>query len=246
MEYYWLNKSNCENLIIFFCGWSFDYKPFERLSCQNYDVICIYDYENINNVYNRLTIQPLNPSVKNLFPYSLISLFPKYRTSTLITWSMGVYVAYLLKDILPKFDTKIAITGTPYPIHDECGIPVKTFDLTLKYVDTGLQGKFQKNLFKTPEEYEKYIKTPVKRTIENQKAELIALNDFIKNKKIGYEKFYDCAIISDTDKIIPTRNQKNCWEKFGTPYKILDSGHFPFFNFNSWEDIIKCKQTLGQ
>ena len=42
MEYHWLNKQNNDKLIIFFCGWSFDYKPFERLDCLNYDVLFVY------------------------------------------------------------------------------------------------------------------------------------------------------------------------------------------------------------
>ena len=231
MEYHWLNKQNNDKLIIFFCGWSFDYKPFERLDCLNYDVLFVYDYGDINDIKD-LTSYRLN----------ILSSLLQYKTSTLIAWSMGVYVGYLLKDVLPNFDKKIAVNGTPYPVHDEWGIPIKTFDLTLKYVDTGLQGKFQKNLFKNPTDYEKYLENPVERTIDNQKAELIALNDFIKNKKIEYEKFYDYAIISDTDKIIPTRNQRSCWETLDTPYKILDSGHFPFFEFKSWEDIINANK----
>ena len=231
MEYHWLNKQNNDKLIIFFCGWSFDYKPFERLDCLNYDVLFVYDYGDINDIKD-LTSYRLN----------ILSSLLQYKTSTLIAWSMGVYVGYLLKDVLPNFDKKIAVNGTPYPVHDEWGIPIKTFDLTLKYVDTGLQGKFQKNLFKNPMDYEKYLENPVERTIDNQKAELISLNDFIKNKKIEYEKFYDYAIISDTDKIIPTRNQRSCWETLDTPYKILDSGHFPFFEFKSWEDIINANK----
>lgn len=215
MQYHWLNKSGNENLIIFFCGWSFDYKPFERQDCENYDVLVIYDYSDMN----------------------LPDLKSEYKTCQLITWSMGVYVAYLLKDKLPKFDKRIAINGTPYPVHDDWGIPVKTFDLTLKYVDTGLQGKFQKNLFKRAEDYEKYLKNPVERTIENQKAELIALNNYIKGRKCEYEKFYDRAIISDTDKIIPTRNQLNFWQDKAETV-VINSGHFPFFEFSSWKEII--------
>ena len=228
MQYRWLNKQNNDNLIMFFSGWSFDYKPFERLDHKDYDVLFVCDYGDIENIKS----YPLN----DLIPLS------QYETKILIGWSMGVYVGYLLKDVLPNFDKKIAVNGTPYPVHDEFGIPIKTFDLTLKFVDTGLQGKFQKNLFKNPTNYEKYLKNPVERTVDSQKAELIALNDFIKNKKIEYEKFYDYAIISDTDKIIPTRNQKSCWETLDTPYKILDSGHFPFFEFKSWEDIINANK----
>ena len=147
---------------------------------------------------------------------------------------MGVYVAYLLRESLPEF----IINGTPFPIDDELGIPLRTFDLTLKYVDSGLKGKFQQNLFKVEKDYEKYLEAPVARSIENRANELISLNKFIKEKNIEYSKFYDYAIISDTDKIIPTRNQIRCWEKYSTPIKILDSGHFPFYEFSSWNEII--------
>jgi len=230
MQYHWINKENNDNLIIFFCGWSFDFKPFERLDCENNDVIVVYDYSDIADVFDNKT--------KNI-----LSGNKDYKNYRLITWSMGVYTAYLLKDFIPDFDCKIAINGTPYPVNDDFGIPIKTFDLTLKYVETGLQGKFQKNLFKRAEDFEEYLKNPVQRTIENQKNELEALNKFIKNHNINYEKFYDYAIISDTDKIIPSRNQINCWQKSDTPIVSLDNGHFPFMEFKSWEDIInKCKR----
>ena len=220
MQYCWLNKVNNKKLIVFFCGWSFDEKPFKHLQFNDYDVLVVYDYTTIEN---------------------LDDIFDGYEASYLITWSMGVYVAYLLRECLPKFIKKIAINGTPFPIDDELGIPLRTFDLTLKYVDSGLKGKFQQNLFKNPADYEKYLLNPVGRSIENRAGELVALNTFIKGKKVEYSKFYDCAIISDTDKIIPTRNQIKCWETFETPIKILDNGHFPFYEFKSWNEIIeKC------
>lgn len=169
---------------------------------------------------------------------------PDYDEYYLITWSMGVYIAYLLRDKLPQFKEKIAVNGTPFPIHAEWGIPPGTFDLTLKYVDTGLQGKFQRNLFKDEADYEKYLQNPVGREIPEQAAELSSLKAFIDNAEISYEKFYDCAIISSADKIVPTRNQLNCWEN-RAEIIMLESGHFPFYGFNSWEEIVKCRQTLS-
>lgn len=237
MQYYWLNKQNNENLIIFFCGWSFDYVPFERLDCGNNDVLCVYDYsvlchaEFISASYSVNECQILKQVQDDI---------SQYATVNLITWSMGVYIAYLLRNELPKFDKKIAINGTPFPVDDEKGIPHRTFDLTLKYVDTGLQGKFQQNLFKNPADYEKYLLTPVGRSIENRATELVALDKFIKSQQCEYSKFYDCAIISDADKIIPTRNQVRCWEGQAN-IVMLDSGHFPFYEFNSWDEILeKC------
>ena len=221
MRYCWLNKKNNDTLVMFFCGWSFDDKPFKYLECSNNDVLVIYDYAELELPEN---------------------LFDGYKKYYLITWSMGVYIAYLLRNKLPEFSKKIAINGTPFPVDDELGIPQKTFDLTLKYVDSGLKGKFQQNLFKNPKDYERYLLSPVSRSIENRAGELAALDKFIKDTQAEYSNFYNCAIISDTDKIIPTRNQISCWEKYNTPIVMLESGHFPFYEFSTWDEILeKCK-----
>ncbi len=219
MQYHWLNqKDGNKKLLLFFCGWSFDYKPFERLECNDYDVLMLYDYNDLS------------------IPIEILG----YEEYFLITWSMGVFVAYLLKEKLPEFKEKIAINGTPFPVDNEKGIPIKTFDLTLKYVDTGLQGKFQRNLFKTEEEFQKYLQNPVAREISNQASELVSLKKLIDKTDVDYKKYYNRAIISNTDKIIPTRNQHNCWDNV-CPVVVLNSGHFPFYDFESWNDILKCR-----
>ena len=119
MKAYWLNKQNNKNLIVFFAGWSFDETPFKLLQCLNNDVLMIYDYNDIEipQVLNELS---------------------NYENKILITWSMGVFVAYLLKDLFKNFDKKIAINGTIKPVDNEYRIPVKMFELTLKHAFAGL------------------------------------------------------------------------------------------------------------
>ena len=219
MQYHWLNKKNNNKLIIFFAGWSFDYNPFKFLECENYDVLFVFDYNEITQL----------PEI------------PKYSEKYLIAWSMGVFTAYLLKNNLPEFDKKIAINGTPYPVDDKFGIPQKPFLLTLRHAKTGLEGKFYQNIFDKQDEYSIYEKTQVKRSIENRETELKALYERIKSTDLNYEKFYDFALISSYDKIIPTQNQINFWQE-NAPYKLLESGHFPFYNFKSWNDIIKTAE----
>ena len=218
MQFHWLNKQNKENLIIFFAGWSFDETPFKFLDCGDFDVIIMYDY-------NKLDLPKID--------------FSNYKNINLIAWSMGVFVAYLLKEKLPKFTKKIAINGTIKPVDDEFGIPQKPFLLTLRHAKTGLEGKFYQNIFNSNEEFEKYIKTPVKRTIENRETELRALYEKIKTTEINYTHFYDKALISAHDKIIPTKNQVNFWQE-NSEIEMLESGHFPYYNFKSWNEIL-CK-----
>lgn len=217
MKYHWLNKQNNTELIVFFTGWSFDEKPFEFLDCGSADVLFVYDYNEISALEKEI--------------------FGKYTKKTLLTWSMGVFAAYLLEDELKDFDQKIAINGTPFPVDDEFGIPQKPFLLTLRHAKTGLEGKFYQNIFEKEEEFEQYSKTPVSRSIENRVEELKSLYEKIKSTKFDYEKFYDFSLISTHDKIIPTKNQINFWQNCA-PYKILESGHFPFYNFKSWDEII--------
>ena len=215
MQYNWLNRQNNKNLIIFFAGWSFDSKPFEYLKCEDNDVLVFYDYTELDNI----------PDIE------------QYDTYTLITWSMGVYVAYLLKDKLPKFNKKIAINGTVYPVDNQFGIPHKTFELTLKYAETGLQGKFYKNVFSNDSWYERYMQNPVQRSLKSRVDELIALDNFIKTQNIVYDnKFYDKALVGLSDKIIPTKNQLAFWKEKA---QTIDCGHFPFYNYSSWNEICK-------
>lgn len=218
MQFYWLNKQNNKDLIIFFAGWSFDETPFKFLDCGDCDVVIIYDYNSIEL-----------PKID----------FSNYEKVNLLAWSMGVFVAYLLKEKLPDFIKKIAINGTVKPVDDDFGIPQKPFLLTLRHAKTGLEGKFYQNIFDKNEEYEKYTKTPVKRSIANRESELKSLYEKIKNTKIDYTKFYDKALISANDKIIPTKNQINFWRN-NAEIEMLESGHFPYYNFKSWNEIL-CK-----
>ncbi len=220
MLYHWINKQNNNKLIVFLAGWSFDFYPFEFLECENADVLFVYDYNSISD---------LQIVMKN------------YSEKFLITWSMGVFAGYILKDLFKDFDQKIAVNGTPYPVNDALGIPQKPFLLTLRHAKTGLEGKFYQNIFDKQEEFERYLKNPVQRSIENRESELKSLYSRIKEEKFEYEKFYDFALISNNDKIIPTKNQINFWQN-RTPFKILESGHFPFYNFKSWAEILEFSE----
>ena len=233
MQSHWLNKQNNDKLIIFFAGWSFDYKPFEFLDCEDFDVLIIYDY-NTPTSKSKISVLPSREDIE------------KYPQKYLIAWSMGVFMAYQMREQLPKFTKKLAVNGTPFPVDDEFGIPQKPFLLTLRHAKTGLEGKFYQNIFEKPEEFERYQATPVERSIENREQELKTLYAKIKETEIlkqvqddKFSTYYDKALVSNNDKIIPTKNQLNFWQN-KVPVEILESGHFPYYNFKSWNEIL-CK-----
>lgn len=217
MKHIWLNKSGNSELVIFFAGWSFDAEPFKFLAADGVDVVVVYDYRDLSFDLD----------------------FSGYEKYHLAAWSMGVYIAPLLRDVLPEFMTSVALNGTPMPIDNEFGIPVRTFDLTLKYAAEGLKGKFYQNVFFDDAQVEKYWANPVNRTIEDRVEELQALKTWIYDKPVDASGFYQKAYVSEHDKIIPPKNQRNAWEKLGVPVLPLPDGHFPFFNFTSWKEICK-------
>jgi biotin synthesis protein BioG len=216
----WLNKNNNKKLIVFFAGWSFDENPFKHLDCGEYDVLFIYDYNDLS--------QPEFPT--------------DYDQKILITWSMGVFIGYEFRHLFDTFDYKIAINGTITPVDNDFGIPIRTFELTLRHAKTGLEGKFYQNIFKTEEELNKYLSSPVKRSIENRVSELENLYSTIKSAPKDFEKFYDKAIVSEYDKIIPPNNQIKSHAQNNVSVVKLPYGHSPFYKFKSWNEIINiCK-----
>lgn len=217
MKHVWLNKSGNSELVIFFAGWSFDAEPFKFLKVDGVDVVVVYDYRGLS------------------FDFA----FSGYEKYHLVAWSMGVYIAPLLRAVLPEFATAVALNGTPMPIDNEFGIPVRTFELTLRYAAEGLKGKFYQNVFFDETQVEKYWANPVKRTIDDRVEELQALKTWIYDKPVDALGFYKKAYVSEHDKIIPPKNQRNAWEKLGVPVLPLPDGHFPFFNFTSWKEICK-------
>lgn len=217
-----LNKQNSKNLIVFFAGWSFDNFPFcDYCKDEDSDILMVYDYNSMD------------------IPEELTRL-QDYEHKTLIAWSMGVFTAYLNRELFKDFDCKIALNGTVTPVDDNYGIPRKIFELTLKHAKTGLEGKFYKNVFQTQKEYEKYQLHPVQRSIENRISELQVLYETIKkDSENEYEPFYDYAIVCEEDKIIPPVNQEASHKKNNVPIIKLPFGHCPFYKFSTLNEIIE-------
>ena len=81
MKSSWLNfDDKNKELIVFFNGWGFDEDVVRTLDAKDFDVIVIYDYQNLD------------------FDFSHIN-FKKYEKKHLICWSMGVIVSNLFNSV---------------------------------------------------------------------------------------------------------------------------------------------------
>ena len=195
-----------EKLILFFSGWGMDENSV-KLEQNNYDLIALFDYKNINTDFLE--------KAKN------------YKEVYIIAWSMGVIFASYFMDKIKNIKKSIAINGTLKIIDDKFGISTKIFDATLKNLNKNTINDFFNNMG-----YSYFI--PPKRDFNNQLEELKFIKDFyFKN---NFNANFDKIIIGKKDIIVPFKNQKRYWEN--NNIVILDSGHYVFNLFNSWEDII--------
>ena len=181
MEYKWLNKKNNDRLIVFFNGWGMDENAVKHLDCEDYDVVVLYNYNDLGLELN------LNG----------------YNKKHIIGWSMGVMIICLgiNKDIIKNADSITAIAGTPYPIDNSFGIPPKIYELTVK----GFNEKSAKRFIeRMGAEFGRGL---TKRNFESQKTELSNLMNYKSEIVYNFTK----AIIPENDLIIPTKNQINYW-----------------------------------
>lgn len=210
----YLLKNNSKSLIVVFCGWGMDEKPFLPVKASS-DILYLYDYSDLSINFD----------------------FSKYDDIKLIAFSYGVYVSALVQKQLPQFSYKTAVNGTLTALGDY-GVPEKVFCLTLENMTMGTAVKFRERLFIENRHLELFNENLPEREIENSLYELAMLKKyFYEQNTLNYS--FDKIYISSKDKIIPTKNQKNYWIslKKHPVVNIIEAGHFPFYYFKSIEEL---------
>ncbi|MBQ7764812.1 DUF452 family protein [bacterium] len=208
MKFKWLYKNNNSKIILFFNGWGMDDGVVKHLNPEDYDVLMFYDYSTLDTDFN---FESLNI----------------YLEKNLIAWSMGVMIGSCLASSLAlshREGKKVAINGTLKPIDAKFGIHPKIYDLTIKGFDEKGREKFISSMF------DKKFEINCQREISEQLSELIALKNYQADESFKYNKI----LISDNDKIIPTKSQVAFWGKEPN----LKGGHCPFFNFTKWSELL--------
>ena len=212
MQYFWINqKQENKKLILFFNGWAMNETPVEHLKTEDYDVLVLFDYRNVDF---------------NLSQFD----FSKYEKKYLICWSMGVFVSNLFKKELQGFNKKIAINGTTKIIDNDFGIPEKIYKITVKFLNEDSYDKFIKNMF---DNGKLNPNITISRSLEELKQELISIQKLELNEELNF----DLAIISNNDRIVPTKNQINFWEN-KTKVMSINSTHCPFEKYEKWSELL--------
>ncbi len=226
MKYKWLNKQDNNKLIIFFNGWGMDDAVVNHLEPEDYDVVMFYDYNNLETDF-----EPGN-----------------YEEKHLVAWSMGVMIATIFyksphpnsahplsqgtreQNLFSDIKSATAINGTLKPIDATFGINPRVYDITIRGFSEKGREKFLKNMFDERSCTFPLAETASGRKLEEQKSELSAIKTYSANEDFKYTK----VLISDNDKIIPTKSQCAFWKTEPN----LKSGHAPFGLFTKWSELL--------
>ena len=241
MNITWLEKKNSDSLIVFFNGWGMDEHSISHLKNDGYDILMFNDYRGFEF---KLTLKDK-------------IYIANHKKTYLIAWSMGVWGA--AKGIsLPflsslDFEKTIAINGTLMPIDNDYGIPIKGYIITEKGIKFRGMDKFFMRMFNDNNNRRLFKEYMPQRLLETQISELIYIREmynsteifnFCGNKNILWDKVY----MSKEDMIFPFENQFRFWNQYDTnnyQYRNLErielrtEGHYPFFLFKSWKNIIE-------
>jgi len=205
--YYKNNNSN--ELILFFCGWGMDEKPFRPIK-NNADILFVSDYSDL---------------------YFPDFNFSNYKKIYLIAFSAGVLIASYLQDKLPRIDLKIAVNGTLKLIDAKEGLPQNIL-YEMENITLENAMNFRKKLFDNDNDYNLFNKYQPSRDLESSLNELAALKN-IQSKSFEYDK----VIIGKNDNIIPYENQLKAWKNHKNICET-NGGHFLFYKFKDFSEII--------
>jgi len=224
MRLKYLHKKNSTKLILFMSGWGCDETPFQKIQSDEYDVLICYDYRNLSNAAD------------------IVEELKHYQEYHLIAWSLGVYISSLLfKDHGKIFTNRLAINGSLDPIHETKGIPAAIFQGTIDGLNEKGRDKFFMRMCGGRSGYAIFMEHQPQRTVEDQKEELICLQNMIFERVISWDIF-DKVLLSSRDMIFPFKNLEQAW-KGKSNTRTLDLPHFCFYNWNKWDEIIKVEKS---
>ncbi len=192
-----------------------DEQPFQHLRREDLDVCHCYHYNN-----------------QGEFPAAQIA---EYSTVWLAAWSMGIWVAnQLLYSLSIKPDISLAISGSPYTIHDHWGIPEKIFAATLDHFSEKSRNKFYLRMCGGQKNYKQFCRQKPLRSWQDQQEELQYLRDSHNPSEVK-PFHWDYGLFGLEDKIFPVENLKNFWREKAV---IMDQWtHVPFLYMQSWHDL---------
>lgn len=223
------NQAPARQLIIYFCGWGMTPATVSHLTLPDRcDLLALYDYR----------ILELSDDLADL-PWG------SYEAVTIVAWSLGVWAAEQVVphwSILPTKQRLIAVAGSPYPMHDQWGIPKQIFVGTLEGLTDENRQRFNRRMC-GGKRYKQLYDILSERPTTELRDELQAVYDSLATPEASESTphirlAWDLAIIGERDQIFPEKNLSTLWKAVNVPTLLLPDGyHYLFDLWQSWSEL---------
>ena len=141
-----------------------------------------------------------------------------------MAWSMGVWVAcQTLAGKEYPYGMRLAVNGTPCPIHDTKGIPEAIFQGTLENFSEPVLIRFRRRICGSAAQVKTFLSHHPYREVDDLHQELAALWTAVKDRP-AVEWTWDKAVVGTNDKIFPPQNQREAWQ--GVAVEEVDAEHY--------------------
>lgn len=207
-----LISNNSDELIIFLSGWGCDDGQFKNVTCRR-DLLICWDYSDMSFGFD----------------------FSPYKKVWLIAYSAGVFAAGFIKDKLPKLAAAIAVNGNPLSMDKYYGISPETI-AKFKGLNYDNYMAFRRDyLVISEDELKLFNQYPSSRSFES------CFKEFDNIERLSAKPYpvlhFDCAIISECDKIFNPERQKEYFK--GRCRLLSNAAHNVFtLHFKTFDDII--------
>ena len=192
------------------------------------DLLALYDYRTLE----------LSDDIADL-PWD------SYEAVTIIAWSLGVWAAEQVVphwSVLPSTQRLIAVAGSPYPMHDQWGIPSQIFVGTLEGLTDENRQRFNRRMC-GGKRYKQLYDILSERPTTELRDELQAVYDSLATSEapetMPHTRLaWNLAIIGERDQIFPAKNLSTLWEAVNVPTLLLSDGyHYLFDLWHSWCEL---------
>ena len=196
---------------------------------------------------------PAQCDLLTLYDYRILELsddladlpWDSYEAVTIVAWSLGVWAAEQVVphwSILPTKQRLIAVAGSPYPMHDQWGIPKQIFVGTLEGLTDENRQRFNRRMC-GGKRYKQLYDILSERPTTELRDELQAVYDSLATPKASESTphtrlAWDLAIIGERDQIFPAKNLSTLWKAVNVPTLLLPDGyHYLFDLWQSWSEL---------
>lgn len=214
----WLQRDTSQHALVFFAGWGMDDRPFRRLTSTAFDICVCYDYRNFEPQRDAASL-PLSD----------------YDQVTIVAWSFGcAAAAQVMACVACRPQQALAINGTVTPESETMGIATNVLDGTAESLLNGGWDRFVRRMCLDKAARLDFGNHLPKRDLPGALTELADLRAIPTPQNCLFSR----ALVGTRDRIILPENQDRGWQRFAVPVHRITAPHYPFYLWDSWEDLL--------